>query len=172
MPVAMTFSASLDPRVNARKSAHRPGYESKQSFDRRMLGTATYYDRTNSVARAAMASVNPIVEEEAMHGRDEDGIDRIREPPSELVPILREFTAVCVGEGIDLNSQFEERGMSEGGHRINAGIMLKRNFKAGVRETFKRMHFTEEILNGLALHYGVGQDDPVFGGKVLHEHVQ
>ena len=38
--------------------------------------------------------------------RDEEGIDRIREPlPAALIPLMQAFTSVVNQEGIDLNAQ-------------------------------------------------------------------
>ena len=35
-------------------------------------------------------------------GRDEDGIDRVPDPPEALLPYLQAFKVICRGEGIDL----------------------------------------------------------------------
>jgi len=91
--------------------------------------------------------------------RDEDGVDRVKEPPADLIPILLVFKDKVVGEGIDLTGEFQGAGAS------CYGTMSKGQFCGQLVKTFKRCHFTDELLYRICLAYGTGLQDPKWGGN-------
>jgi len=93
--------------------------------------------------------------------RDEDGIDRVPDPPDTLLPYLGAFKMICRGEGIDLNTAM----MDAGGTRY--GVIPTQNFKSKLTDTFKRFSFSEQLLFSLSCAYGTGAEDIRQGGFEL-----
>ena len=94
-------------------------------------------------------------------GRDEDGIDRVPDPPEALLPYLQHFKMICRGEGVDLNKEM----MDAGGTRY--GTIPTQNFKSKLTDVFKRFSFSEQLLFSLSCAYGTGCEDIRQGGYEL-----
>ena len=93
--------------------------------------------------------------------RDEDGIDRVPDPPDTLLPYLKAFKMIARGEGIDLNTAM----MDAGGTRY--GTIPTQNFCSKLTDIFKRFAFSEQLLFSLACAYGTGCEDIRQGGYEL-----
>jgi len=98
---------------------------------------------------------------DAGNTRDEDGIDRVPDPPDTLLPYLSAFKMICRGEGIDLNIAMADAG----GTRY--GTIPTQNFKSKLTDTFKRFAFSEQLLFSLSCAYGTGAEDIRQGGFEL-----
>ena len=94
-------------------------------------------------------------------GRDEDGIDRVPDPPDALLPYLQAFKMICRDEGIDLNTAMADAG----GTRF--GTIPTQNFKSKLTDVFKRFAFSEQLLFSLCHAYGTGAEDIFNGGYEL-----
>jgi len=93
--------------------------------------------------------------------RDEDGIDRVPDPPDSLIPYLQMFKVICRGEGIDLNTAM----MDAGGTRY--GTIPTQKFQGKLTDVFKRFCFSEQLLFSLSCAYGTGCEDIRQGGYEL-----
>lgn len=93
--------------------------------------------------------------------RDEDGIDRVPDPPDSLIPYLRHFKVICRGEGIDLSCAM----MDAGGTRY--GTIPTQKFCGKLTDVFKRFTFSEQLLFSLSCAYGTGCEDIRQGGYEL-----
>jgi len=93
--------------------------------------------------------------------RDEDGIDRVPDPPEQLLPYLQMFKVIARGEGIDLNAAM----MDAGGTRY--GTIPTQKFCAKMTDIFKRFAFSEQLLFSLSCAYGTGCEDIRQGGYEL-----
>jgi hypothetical protein len=93
--------------------------------------------------------------------RDEDGIDRVPDPPATLLPYLQQFKIIARGEGIDLNTAM----MDAGGTRY--GTIPTQKFCAKLTDIYKRFVFSEQLLFSLACAYGTGCEDIRQGGFEL-----
>jgi len=90
--------------------------------------------------------------------RDEDGVDRVKECPDELKPLLLVLKEKAIGEGIDLAGEFQDAGAS------CYGTMSKGQFSGQLVKTFKRFHFTDALLAQITDAYGTGLPDHKWGG--------
>jgi hypothetical protein len=90
--------------------------------------------------------------------RDEDGIDRVPDPPETLHPYLKAFKTMARGEGIDLELMMT----SAGGTRY--GTIAKTAFRSQLTSYFKRFTFSEQLLFSLCFAYGTGSEDIFNGG--------
>lgn len=93
--------------------------------------------------------------------RDEDGIDRVPDPPDTLLPYLQMFKVIARGEGIDLNTAM----MDAGGTRY--GTIPTQKFQAKLTDIYKRFSFSEQLLYSLSCAYGTGCEDIRQGGFEL-----
>ena len=93
--------------------------------------------------------------------RDEDGIDRVPDPPEALKPYLKAFKTMARGEGIDLELMMS----SAGGTRY--GTIAKTAFASQLTSYFKRFTFSEQLLYSLCHAYGTGAEDIFNGGFEL-----
>ena len=83
--------------------------------------------------------------------RDLDGtVDRVAPPPDEMWPILYFIKRKCEDENIELPSIFEEGG---GTH---FGVMKMQQFESTLTVNFSRVQFTQDTLQRIRSHYGVG----------------
>merc|ERR1719231_655404 len=98
---------------------------------------------------------------DAGNTRDEDGIDRVPDPPDTLIPYLQAFKIICRGEGIDLNTAM----MDAGGTRY--GTIPTQKFCAKLTDIYKRFSFSEQLLYSLSCAYGTGCEDIRQGGFEL-----
>ena len=88
-------------------------------------------------------------------GRDTDGtIDRVRDPPLEVLPTLYQIQQQCMSYNIDLHSVFE----SAGG-RVN-GMMPHTKFSSALVVALHRCRLDEPTLAQLTSAYGCGQKAP------------
>ena len=69
--------------------------------------------------------------------RDEDGVDRVPDPPASLLPTLAVFGDTARAEGIDLAGCFQDAGGTQ------YGTISKRKFQSALAKAFNRFHFTE-----------------------------
>mmetsp|Transcript_9030 Transcript_9030/g.20195 ORF Transcript_9030/g.20195 Transcript_9030/m.20195 type:complete len:269 (-) Transcript_9030:589-1395(-) len=92
--------------------------------------------------------------------RDEDGVDRVKDPPPEVKPILLALKEKAHAEGVNLVSEFQ----SNGGNPM--GTITKGGFQGTLVRTFKRLHFDDELLTLLSDAYGTGLPDTKFSGCV------
>jgi hypothetical protein len=84
--------------------------------------------------------------------RDTDGtIDRVKDPPKELLPLLYALRVSCSSYNIDLNSVFEEAGGSK------YGTIPTTRFCSALTVALHRMNLTEQTLRALADAYGCGE---------------
>jgi hypothetical protein len=72
--------------------------------------------------------------------RDEEGIDRVPDPPDTLKPYLKAFKTMARGEGIDMELMM----LSAGGTRY--GTISKTAFQSQLTSYFKRFTFSEQLL--------------------------
>ena len=93
--------------------------------------------------------------------RDEDGIDRVPDPPEALIPYLQFMKVICRGEGIDLNTCMKDAG---GTH---FGTIPTDKFCSKITDVFKRFTFSEQLLFSLSCAYGTGCEDIRRGGFEL-----
>jgi len=93
--------------------------------------------------------------------RDEDGIDRVPDPPDSLKPYLKAFKTMARGEGIDMELMMS----SAGGTRY--GTIAKTAFASQLTSYFKRFTFSEQLLFSLCHAYGTGAEDIFNGGYEL-----
>ena len=118
-------------------------------------------------SQIAMEAANDIVQRKQpignvmSGGRDEDGIDRVPDPPDALLPYLQAFKMICRGEGIDLNTAMADAG----GTRF--GTIPTQNFKSKLTDVFKRFAFSEQMLFSISCAYGTGAEDIRQGGFEL-----
>ena len=93
--------------------------------------------------------------------RDEEGIDRVPDPPESLKPYLKAFKTMARGEGIDMELMMS----SAGGTRY--GTIAKTAFASQLTSYFKRFTFSEQLLFSLCHAYGTGAEDIFNGGYEL-----
>ena len=87
--------------------------------------------------------------------RDVDGtIDRVKDPPKELLPLLYSIRASALCYNIDLYSVFEEAGGS------GYGMIPTQKFSSALVVALHRMPLTEHMLTALADAYGCGTEVP------------
>ena len=86
--------------------------------------------------------------------RDEDGIDRVPDPPETLKPVLYELKRMCEIEHINLPRQLELAG---GNHY---GTMAPQKFASALVVNFNRYHFTQQLLFSITSAYGCGYEAP------------
>lgn len=87
--------------------------------------------------------------------RDADGtIDRVRDPPAELKPLLKKIKRVLDERNIDLHNVLSE----QGGTRY--GTMVKQRFNSSIVILFEKdLVFSEEDLFAIDKAYGTGSKD-------------
>jgi len=93
--------------------------------------------------------------------RDEEGIDRVPDPPDTLIPYLKAFKTMARGEGIDMELMM----LNAGGTRY--GTIAKTAFTSQLTSYFKRFTFSEQLLYSLCHAYGTGAEDIFNGGFEL-----
>jgi len=93
--------------------------------------------------------------------RDEEGIDRVPDPPETLIPYLKAFKTMARGEGIDMELMM----LNAGGTRY--GTIAKTAFTSQLTSYFKRFTFSEQLLYSLCHAYGTGAEDIFNGGFEL-----
>lgn len=83
--------------------------------------------------------------------RDVDGtIDRVKDPPKELLPVLYNIQASCASYNIDLHEVFVEAGGSQ------YGTMPTTRFCSALTVALHRVNLTEEVLTAIVDAYGCG----------------
>ena len=89
------------------------------------------------------------------NNRDADGsIDRVRDPPEELKPLLKKIKRVIDERNIDIHNVLSE----QGGTRY--GTMSKQRFNSSIVILFEKdLIFSEADLFGLDAAYGTGSVD-------------
>ena len=83
--------------------------------------------------------------------RDEEGIDRVPDPPDSLKPYLKAFKTMARGEGIDMELMM----LSAGGTRY--GTIAKTAFQSQLTSYFKRFTFSEQLGDGTAGSFAAGR---------------
>ena len=91
--------------------------------------------------------------------RDADGIDRVKDPPKELLPILWALKQSCEREMKDLSKCLELGGGSP------YGTMPPTKFTSALVSNFSRMHFSADVLQQITKAYGCGYETPHDHGK-------
>jgi hypothetical protein len=87
--------------------------------------------------------------------RDEDGtIDRVRDPPKELLPLLFGFKCQANAHNIALDEAF----VAAGG--TSYGVIPTTKFASCLAVTFHRMGLTDENIKALVTAYGIGDKAP------------
>jgi len=93
----------------------------------------------------------PAVGLHAGRTRDTDGtIDRVKDPPKELLPLLHALRVNCSSYNIELPSVFLEAGGSR------YGTIPTTRFRSALVVALHRMNLSEETLTALASAYGCG----------------
>ena len=89
------------------------------------------------------------------NNRDADGtIDRVRDPPKELLPLLKKIKRLMDMENVDLHCVFENQGGTK------YGTMVKTRFVSTLRDLMLKVHFfTEAEIHEVCKAYGTGGDD-------------
>jgi len=130
-PKIMAGAATLDHTEVARLEV-----------EAREAGTGVYAKVDNSAMFSADLS--------SMQTRDEDGIDRVRDPPEKIKPVLATIREKCVVDNIDLEFVLNQ----QGGDRF--GMMASTRFTSTLGTTFPRFLFTEDVYTELVEAYGLG----------------
>jgi hypothetical protein len=87
--------------------------------------------------------------------RDEDGtIDRVRDPPKELLPLLYAVRMQCSSYNIDLYDTLQAAGGS------HFGTIPVTKFNSALVVALNRMQLTEKVLAEIVTHYGCGARHP------------
>jgi len=111
----------------------------------------SYQQVDNSAAFAAS-----IMGEMSTKTRDEDGtIDRVRDPPPELLPVLAAIREKCKVEGVYIESIFQEAGAS------HFGTMPTARFISALTVGFPRFKLDQEIYVSIVMAYGIGYKNPL-----------
>ncbi|KAL1522063.1 hypothetical protein AB1Y20_021707 [Prymnesium parvum] len=88
--------------------------------------------------------------------RDDDGtIDRVRDPPEELLPVLAAIKEKCLVERIDIHSVFAEAGASP------FGVLATTKFVSSLCVNLPRFLIDAEVFDAIIDAYGVGYRNPV-----------
>ena len=82
--------------------------------------------------------------------RDDDGIDRVPDPPAELLPVLFVMKKHVQAYNLDLPSIFKEAGGSQ------FGTIPIHKFTSAIVVNFHRLEIPEEVLDLIADVYGTG----------------
>ena len=82
--------------------------------------------------------------------RDEDGVDRVPDPPDSLKPILYDLQKICEVELIDLHRQLEQAG------GLPFGTMQVSKFASALVVLFNRYDFTDTVIRDIISAYGCG----------------
>jgi len=91
--------------------------------------------------------------------RDEDGVDRVKEPPESFKPVLLFFKDVIKGESMNLADEMKSAGATP------YGTISKGQFQGVLVTLFKRhVLFTDELLAQICDIYGTGLPDHKHGG--------
>lgn len=92
--------------------------------------------------------------------RDEDGtVDRVRDPPPELWPLLYKLKCQCNAYNIAIHEAFVDAG---GTHY---GTIPTTKFGSCLVVTFHRAGLTEDDISSLVEHYGIGNREPARHAK-------
>lgn len=126
--------------------------------DQNRYGSSQAALETGEIAQRKTAVVNIM---DSGVTRDEEGIDRVPDPPDTLKPYLRAFKTMARGEGIDLELMMS----SAGGTRY--GTIAKTAFASQLTSYFKRFTFSEQLIFSLCHAYGTGSEDIFNGGFEL-----
>lgn len=87
--------------------------------------------------------------------RDADGtIDRVRDPPPELLPFLYAVKMQCSAYNISIDQVFEAAGGTA------YGVIPATKFQSALVVTFHRLEIKEELLYQIATAYGTGYEAP------------
>lgn len=87
--------------------------------------------------------------------RDADGtIDRVRDPPKELLPFLYAVKMQCSSYNISIDQVFEAAGGTA------YGVIPATKFQSALVVTFQRLHIKQELLAAIAEAYGTGYQAP------------
>ena len=123
--------------------------------DQNRYGTSAVALETGEVAQRKTAITSMM---DSGVTRDEEGIDRVPDPPDSLKPYLKAFKTMARGEGIDMELMM----LSAGGTRY--GTIAKTAFQSQLTSYFKRFTFSEQLLFSLCHAYGTGAEDIFNGG--------
>ena len=94
--------------------------------------------------------------------RDVDGtVDRVRDPPKELLPFLYAVKCQASAYNISLDAAFE----AAGGHA--RGTIPTTRFCSTLVSTFHRMEFTDELMAQICMAYGTGDRPPAGSNRAL-----
>jgi len=126
--------------------------------DQNRYGTSAVALETGEVAQRKTAITSMM---DSGVTRDEEGIDRVPDPPEALKPYLKFFKTMARGEGIDLELMM----LSAGGTRY--GTISKTAFQSQLTSYFKRFTFSDQLLFSLCHAYGTGAEDIFNGGYEL-----
>jgi len=128
------------------------------SRDQNRYGTNATALETGEVAQRKSAVVSMM---DSGVTRDEEGIDRVPDPPDSLKPYLKFFKTMARGEGIDMELMM----LSAGGTRY--GTISKTAFQSQLTSYFKRFTFSDQLLFSLCHAYGTGAEDIFNAGYEL-----
>ena len=128
------------------------------SRDQNRYGTSAVALETGEVAQRKTAITSMM---DSGVTRDEEGIDRVPDPPDSLKPYLKFFKTMARGEGIDMELMM----LGAGGTRY--GTISKTAFQSQLTSYFKRFTFSDQLLFSLCHAYGTGAEDIFNGGYEL-----
>ena len=87
--------------------------------------------------------------------RDTDGtVDRVKDPPKDLLPLLYAAKMMCSAYNIDLHGVFQEAGGT------TFGTMTPTKFGSALIFALHRMNISEELLARIIHAYGCGAETP------------
>ena len=75
------------------------------------------------------------------------------DPPQKLWSVLTFLQAKCDAENVEILAVFEDYGAS------HQGTMKREKFCTALKDSFSRCYFTQEVLDDIVAHYGVGYLD-------------
>lgn len=139
--------ANFDPALNSNSADYFKNSDTAHSWDaqnRWLSGGGIDVDQSGKVGGRAQDA----------NSRDVDGtIDRVKDPPKELLPLLYAMKLHCASYNVNLLECF----FDAGGSRF--GTIPTTKFGSALVHALSRLNLSVEMITSLVDHYGCG--DPV-----------
>ncbi|MGB1602228.1 MAG: hypothetical protein ACPIOQ_56390 [Promethearchaeia archaeon] len=136
--------ASFDQFLNSNSAAYFQNPEDKEAYGENRWKSGGGVDTGGARGIQALGK-----------SRDEDGtVDRVRDPPQELLPLLYALRMQCSSYNIDLYDTLQAAGGS------HYGTIPISKFSSALVVALNRFPLTEKILADIAAHYGCGAQSP------------
>ena len=145
------FDDNFDQRLNSQSADYVKNFDSlhaaEMNEDRWKAGGGIQVGASDKVGAGGLLDGGKT--------RDDDGtIDRVRDPPPELFPLLYRLKCHVRGYHITLEEAFSDAGGT------TFGTIPTTKFGSCLVNTFNRAGLTEDEIMSLINHYGIGQREP------------